>query len=1100
MRIMLQGVMNDLVWRQTSRESSRPVMIIVIAAVVIAIAAGGCSMMKPVEKLASAPEPKRTSKKYSWEEKHAKIDAKGDISWAPQPFIFEAGDSIRYIDFEKGNDSNSGTGKDAAWKHHPWDSNASGNAAACAGIHTYVFKGGIDYRGMLTVKDEGRPGNPVKLTRDPSWGNGLASLLGSERVTGWTKGVTNAKIPEPDKVWYADIDFSPRTLWMVAGDGKAVRIPLARTPNWKPDPDDQMNEWWTWSNEPHAFKNDKGPVAYDSKNIKGRDVDYVKGAIIRSEYGWVMGAPYPTLVEDVDPSNGGVTFARWTGGGRGGIIFRGMRYYLEDKPQYLDDPDGEFWLEKKGNGGRLFVRLPGGKDPNSARLEAGKRPDLIYGKRVKHLEISGLDFRFTTPHWDLCVVKWDLSTKPWGWREDAQPACIRVWGEGRDIRIANCNFEDVVMPIVMRATPGNVVIEDVLIEDNTFLNADVGIMSLADGTGWDFPHRLGELRDVRVFRNYAREIGYRPGRYFAAGTGMDFQSPVTLHVAGNVIERVGGQGINATAGKQSGIWGDVPLSRILIHNNKVWQSMQTGNDYGGIEAWQHGPVYIFNNLSYDARGLREAHRKFDTHHAGSGHAYYLDGGFKCYLFNNIAWGRSNDDTSKLVNCSAFQEILSYQNSFFNNTVYNYYIGSRRQAPHAGRNKYIGNIWSDISNFAFRHADPAKTAAEGNANDAGPQKSSFAYETSAYAQNVFYDVAEFGVFETSGRWLKSLDDFRNALKKRKSMVAELGVMDGKPPLTDPAHGDFRPAPGSKAIGRGAVVFVPWALYGVVGEWKFYHSGDTPARIIDEHWYAKDYYTVRDDYYKMPMYPLMAVNVGEEDYEEGVLENWTKGALHFKTAKKQYASVLNNCMVKPLTVNAHTKFIPEGGKPEDVTIAGKDLKTPQVYDSNFLIEAYFKTEPLHTDGILVSKIAGRGYSLRVNKGGGVTFTVNGGGKNLEAQSTVAVNDGEWHHVIAECDREARNLVIYIDGRKNTEAPGVSASDSLDNESDLYVGGTPAGKYFNGTFEFLRICLGTLKDAKTDIDELYAWQFDGPFLRDFAGRKPVGKRDAGALERVD
>jgi hypothetical protein len=46
-------------------------------------------------------------------------------------------------------------------------------------------------------------------------------------------------------------------------------------------------------------------------------------------------------------------------------------------------------------------------------------------------------------------------------------------------------------------------------------------------------------------------------------------------------------------------------------------------------------------------------------------------------------------------------------------------------------------------------------------------------------------------------------------------------------------------------------------------------------------------------------------------------------------------------------------------------------------------------------------------------------------------------------------------------------------------------------------MRIALGILKDAKTDIKELYAWQFDGPFLRDFTGRKPKGKRDAGALE---
>jgi hypothetical protein len=105
-----------------------------------------------------------------------------------------------------------------------------------------------------------------------------------------------------------------------------------------------------------------------------------------------------------------------------------------------------------------------------------------------------------------------------------------------------------------------------------------------------------------------------------------------------------------------------------------------------------------------------------------------------------------------------------------------------------------------------------------------------------------------------------------------------------------------------------------------------------------------------------------------------------------------------------------------------------------------------------------------------------------------------------MVAECDRGSRTLVLYVNGKKNCEARGISSSESLANPSDLYVGGTPEGDCFHGTFEFLRISLGTLADAKTDIDELFAWQFDGPFLYDFAGNRPRGKRDAGALEKLD
>jgi hypothetical protein len=145
-------------------------------------------------------------------------------------------------------------------------------------------------------------------------------------------------------------------------------------------------------------------------------------------------------------------------------------------------------------------------------------------------------------------------------------------------------------------------------------------------------------------------------------------------------------------------------------------------------------------------------------------------------------------------------------------------------------------------------------------------------------------------------------------------------------------------------------------------------------------------------------------------------------------------------------------------------------------------------------------GAGYSLTINPSGGITFAVSGDGSLVKTRSTIAVNDGAWHHVIAECDRTTRILAIYIDGKKNNESPGIDGSVSLANPSDLYVGGTPQGDCLHGAFDFLRISLGTLKDAKTDIAELYAWQFDGPFLRDFAGNAPRGDRDAGALEKVD
>jgi hypothetical protein len=260
----------------------------------------------------------------------------------------------------------------------------------------------------------------------------------------------------------------------------------------------------------------------------------------------------------------------------------------------------------------------------------------------------------------------------------------------------------------------------------------------------------------------------------------------------------------------------------------------------------------------------------------------------------------------------------------------------------------------------------------------------------------------------------------------------------------------------------------------------------------------YYYVRDTYYRNPRFPLTGVNFTKENYVDGPLEDWTKGACTFNGVD-QYAFCPDARLNKSLTIPIKFRW-DKSGQAENRSVTGKDFKSPQVHDSSFLIEAYFKTNPGHTRGILCQKIRDAGYSLTVNPSGGVTLAVSSRGVRAHVRSTVAVNDGNWHHVVAECDRESGMLVLYIDGRKNSQASGIGKSVTLENASDLYVGGSPDGGFLHGTLEFLRISLGTLQDAKTDIDELYAWQFDGPFLYDFAGNKPRGTRDAGALEKVD
>ncbi len=192
---------------------------------------------------------------------------------------------------------------------------------------------------------------------------------------------------------------------------------------------------------------------------------------------------------------------------------------------------------------------------------------------------------------------------------------------------------------------------------------------------------------------------------------------------------------------------------------------------------------------------------------------------------------------------------------------------------------------------------------------------------------------------------------------------------------------------------------------------------------------------------------------------------------------------------------------GAEATDQTrpITAADMSSPQVYTSDFLIEVYFKTDPGQKDAALVQKMSdSAGYGLSVNAAGGVSLAARASGGTAGLDSHATVNDGQWHHVIAEADRQAGTFTIYVDGKQDATGKGLGPDASLANEADLYVGGTPQGHDLAGAIDFLRIARGTLADSKTTIDELYAWEFNGPFLYDFTGRKrPSDGGCAGAID---
>ncbi|MGF1632367.1 MAG: LamG domain-containing protein [Phycisphaerae bacterium] len=1143
---------------------------------------------------------------FAWQESHARVLPTGDLEWTPRPFVFKAGTSVRYIDYQNGDDDRDGATKETAWKHHPWDTQAAGRAKAAGGeAHTYVFKRGVVYRGALRPQAaKGTAQDPVQLTSDPAWGEGEAMIYGSAVVSGWKKGAgANEKIPEADKVYVAEVSFLPRTLWAVSGDGTISRLKLARTPNWtEPDPNDVMSQWPAWQN-PEWWKGEghtlqaggrKLHAGIDKKGLTGTREDYV-GATVWSEWGIVMGSPYPARVEAFDAAQKAVAFrGPWTWE-RSEKIIAGNRYYLEDKPQFLDEA-GEFWVEKIGDTkARIYLRLPGDADPSSVTVEAGRYENILDAGQLEHVHVSGLTFRFTNVHWQYNAPSWS--------HPDLKAAVIRLTGSGDGIVIRNCTFEHVNMATRLLVGSTSDRIGSVSITDNIIRHTDHGAVQVAARFDTATPGTYGRLGHVDLLRNHLHHIGWRiiSGEH---GHAVNITFPESSHLAGNFLHRIAGWGLSVTGGKPSGAHRgptavEIPFNRHLIHHNRVEDALLKSNDWGAIETWQGGPFYIFNNVVFNPVAFKHwTFKPGDPTNIGSfGHAYYLDGSFKNYVFNNIGAGRNNELGTKGVNSTAVQNIFSFENTFFHNTFHKFAAMTRQQAPAAGRFRYLGNVMEDISGILFRHADPKEGQRDPNAAHY-TQGGQFAYNTLAYANNVIHDLrGTFGVFEETGFTYADDASMKDSLRQLNAQAADIGVVAGRSSLRDPAGRDFRPADGAASAGRGVKVYVPWALHGVVGEWNFVRNNADPAEMIDEHWYMTPMYGKREDYKQMPRYPLTLVNGDANSHVPGVLEDWAEATAVRLNGKDQHLVleharlVLDSAPVDRKTtefafgtVEHPTRLMP--GRPLDVVVRLADaspaqqvdlhvhwlkrdgwggfntlggqgepvegepgafrfrpvvqaknkltayqfvvflspdgefnnktadakisvppatladsldtqqLRTVNIDTGPFLIEAMLQTTD--GDGLIVGKSAGKaGYVFDLTGGRPRLRLLDEKGATYTATARAAINDGAWHHVIIEVDRNA-GARLYVDGREvELAAEGRMPGGSLANAADFYVGGGPDVEHLEMTLDTLRIARGTLADAKTTIEELYAWQFEGPHHRDFAGNdRRNGTNAAGAL----
>ncbi|MFW6218073.1 MAG: LamG-like jellyroll fold domain-containing protein, partial [Verrucomicrobiota bacterium] len=789
------------------------------------------------------------------------------------------------------------------------------------------------------------------LTRDPSWGEGDAVISGAEVVEGSWKQATEADVPKgmpTEGVWYIDLGadaVEPWAVWTVGDAGDITRIDIARDPNWTlSNPADPKEEWaeWTWPSKEH-----EAPIGTRKgvdEALKGKPEDFFEGVYCWTEWGggiWgAMSLQYRSPVIGYDPEKGALDrvvispiFDGW--------VVAGDRYFLEKHPSYLDAP-GEYYFEAakrcwptaadrgfpwevewKDTGaehaGRLYLRLPGDADPNDTRVEVGVRDQGLRILDQDHIEVSGLSFsRFNVPYrpMDLNLAGWDsydIQTRI-ALENFLHPAAIMLGGDTSHIRVANNRFTHVPAAVKGQAWRARTVPDLPAFPDLPGKEADTfGEIEVTDNDIQYVDHEGISLRGrtlnqatvsgtptlgrVALMRNRLHHISLRP-KQSKNSPAINIGGGVTLaEVAGNEMIDCYGMGIYSVGGKSGGDERTIPLTRVLIYNNKADHVMTSANDWGQIAHWQGGPSYIFNNVASNATGYKN-HIYLDWDKEGglpryvsNAYNYYGDGTYKSYWFNNLAWSDYDARTSVFRTQSPFMFVLGFQNYVVNNSAWNMNAGSNGSIGNRGG--YLGNIFAHM-NRRLISAGAKGDISVGGGGEAAIELNEGAITTTAFTQNLLADTlgAEQVVDIAGGGKRSDLD----AVAEQNPIVGDVGVVVETSPFRDAGDQDFRPVPEAVDAATGVKFFMPWGLYATVGEWQFRHNPRTdPQVILGEHFYMTDEYVQRNMYYEVPRGDLIAPGATADTYVPGPLADWVPGGAMRFDGKSTFAMIDHDRLV-------------------------------------------------------------------------------------------------------------------------------------------------------------------------------------------------------------
>ena len=705
------------------------------------------------------------------------------------------------------------------------------------------------------------------------------------------------------------------------------------------------------------------------------------------------------------------------------------RYFIENLP-FLLDAGGEFFYCPKRK--KLFVRLPGDQNPNTAHLEAGRHEVILSILNGADIEIENLHFAGIN---ELPIKT--ASTR--FWRGALHNSAIQLSGNTERIRVSSCRFTNLPFGIISFCSnrPQKELLEQIIIENNVFENIGGSAVTLSAISRLRAPvlktGKTGRLRRVKLTGNEVNLAGARRISLWGFDHGLCLVDAELSEVAYNTTRRTAGSGIIVFAppfyhqfGKNPQL--EVPVQRNSIHHNRVEDSLLSLQDYGGIAYWHGGPAYLYANTSVNPVGYKHTHfrrkpNKHGTCYRSScfGIGMYADHGYKVYAFDNRIMGKSGDCRSQFYNACGWNEAAGFLNAVFNNDIRNFAIPIRKGMTESNRSRYLGNLLKGAHDAFFRldaeHVEFDSLAFAGNRLEGD--------------SNVIAAGHALGPKQTD----RTLTHWQKRLKGNMAIAHRTGT-----------HLPARSLPEQTQNHQKTRVFVPWGIAYTQGEYHFVPYPKKITRIIDEHlFWNQDWRSRAAARTATPRNHLTGVNIDHSSFIEGGLESWARGVLRLN-GRNQHVQAVSTKLFQPRR-------------------------------KKFIAEFYLR---VRNAGPLCMKVdaTGQGYRIDVLADGnlGIDYRPLPNKHQANRSGNVNLLDDRYHHLLVEIDAHRKQFCrLFVDG---TPVPLMPAQGFIENTVDrsnrLHLA-FDGKAHLSCDIDFFRFANGTLEESHTDIDELYQWQFD-------------------------